>query len=123
MSFTARMAAITASAALVATGVTASAAGAVTTATTRSASPPCTRHALVNGLRRGSARVPGGRIIKPYGCADRFAFAAVITSGIEITTLFKADGASWVTVKRGRYCRGRATAVPRVLRRPACLSN
>ena len=120
MSFTARMAAIAASAALVATGVTASVAGA---ATTGSASPPCTRHALFNGLRRGSARVPGGRIIKPYGCAHRFAFAAVITSGIEITTLFRADGTSWVTVRRGRYCRGRATAVPRVLRRPACLSN
>ncbi len=100
--------------------------GGAAVAATPTAQPPCTRAALADGLTRGVAPLRHARLVTPYGCAGRFAFAAAITPGkhgVEVTAFFTADGSRWQTASRGRYCRGKATAVPKTIRRDACFTN
>ena len=85
------------------------------------ARPACTRHALWKGLSRGSARVRHARIVRPFGCDGTWAYAAVETRRFELTSLFRARGGKWVTVKRERPCTRRE--VPRRIRHAACASN
>jgi hypothetical protein len=88
-----------------------------------SASVPCTEQALAAGLRRSRLR---GRIDgNGFGCAGRFAYAAVIVgagnTSVEITVLFRADVRGWEVVTRGKYCED--GAVPALIRQPACETN
>jgi hypothetical protein len=82
----------------------------------KSAKPPCTRRALEAGLRRSGMR---GRVVaKSWGCAGRFAYAAVVVHNIEITVLFRAHGDHWRTASRQKYC-GKHE-VPKRIYQPAC---
>ena len=120
-----RIAAVAVTAAVIAAGGGAAAGGAAVAATP-SPHPPCTRAALASGLTRGANPLRHVRLVKPYGCAGRFAFSGAITqgpNGVEITAFFTADGSRWQTANRGRYCRGKATAVPRAIRKDACFTN
>ena len=125
MRYATRIAAVAMTAAIVAAGGGAALGGAAIAATP-TAQPPCTRAALASGLTRGTVRLHHARLISPYGCAGRFAFAAVLTPGphgVEVTAFFTADGSRWQTADRGRYCRGKATAVPKTIRKDACFTN
>jgi hypothetical protein len=86
--------------------------------------PPCTKRALMRGLGRGSARVTG-TVLGPWGCAARFAYAAVnvdIQGNLNTeTVLFIASHGRWQTANRARYCL--AHAVPRSIYAPACQTN
>jgi hypothetical protein len=85
------------------------------------ARPPCTRSALVSGLRRGFHPFPHGKLVHPWGCAGQFAYAAVIVEGNEITQLFHAKSGAWITANRGRYCVD--GEVPARIYQPACNTN
>jgi hypothetical protein len=87
------------------------------------ASAPCTKRALTAGLRRGK---PRGRIPRnDFGCAGRFAFAAVVVAArnnaVEITVLFHAVAGHWAVASRGKYCED--GEVPAKIRQPACETN
>jgi hypothetical protein len=87
------------------------------------ANAPCTKPALTAGLHRGKQR---GRIVgKSFGCAGRFAFAAVLVGAgkdeIEITVLFRAVARRWQVASRAKYCGD--GAVPAKIRQPACETN
>jgi hypothetical protein len=90
----------------------------------RGSHPPCTKRALMSGLGRGSARVTG-TVIGPWGCAGRFAYAAVnvdIQGNLNTeTVLFIASHGRWRTANRARYCL--AHAVPRSIYAPACQTS
>jgi hypothetical protein len=84
---------------------------------------PCTRPALAAGLHRSRLR---GRIDGDgFGCAGRFAYAAVLVGtgneSVEITVLFRADARRWKVASRGKYCED--GAVPAKIRQPACETN
>jgi hypothetical protein len=98
----------------------ASAGGAVgvSRASASSRTPPCTKRALTDAMRRSHLR---GRVLNDFRCAGRFAFAAVLFGEDEGTVLFRADGGVWETASRGKYCEN--GAVPTRIRRPACDSN
>jgi hypothetical protein len=82
---------------------------------------PCTRVALASGLRRGFHPFPRGKLVRPWGCAGQFAYAAVIVDGNEITQLFRAKNGAWETANRARYCEN--DEVPARIYRPACNTN
>jgi hypothetical protein len=112
----------TAAAALAAVALT-SAAGALCTSSASGAArsyPPCTRQALVAGLRRG-VRPLQGRLVRPWACAGRFAYAGLVVEGNEGTVLFRAVGRVWKPADRGKYCAD--GAVPARIYQPACNSN
>ena len=85
-------------------------------------SPPCTKRALTDALRRSGGR---GRI-NTFGCAGQFAYAGVrVMTGNgneadEITALFRAVGTVW-TRASFKYCAD--GSVPARIRQPACYSN
>ena len=82
----------------------------------KSVKPPCTKRALEAGLR--SSRM-GGRVdAKSWGCAGRFAYAAVTVHNIEVTVLFLAHGNQWRTASRQKYCNKHQ--VPARIYKPAC---
>lgn len=87
------------------------------------ASAPCTKSALTAGLRRGKlhGRIDGNA----FGCAGRFAYAAVIVGAgneeVEITVLFRASARHWEVASRAKYCEN--GAVPAKIRQPACETN
>jgi hypothetical protein len=83
--------------------------------------PPCSQHALTAGLRRGANPFLQGRLVRPWGCAGRFAYAAVIVSGNELTILFRAHRAHWETASRSRYCP--SGGVPSRIWQNACNTN
>jgi hypothetical protein len=80
---------------------------------------PCTKQALARGLKHGETPFPGGRIEEPWNCAGRFAYAAVIYRGEELTILFRAVGRRWKTADRSRYC----DSVPARIWQTACNTN
>lgn len=82
--------------------------------------PPCTRQALVAGLRRG-VRPLQGRLVRPWACAGRFAYAGLVVDGNEGTVLFRAVGRVWKPADRGKYCAD--GVVPARIYQPACNSN
>ncbi len=90
-------------------------------ASASTASPSCARHALWEGLSRGDAQIHHARIVRPFGCDGSWAYAAVETSRFELTSLFRARGAEWVSVERGPPCVRHE--VPRRIRHAACDSN
>jgi len=95
---------------------------AVVPATAATKRPPCTRTALAAGLKRGSEKQPGGRIPKKtFGCAGRYAYAAVVFRGIEYTQVFRASGTRWVTINRTKPCKKKT--VPKKIYKPACLTS
>jgi hypothetical protein len=77
---------------------------------------PCTKQALEAGLRR--AGMEGHVVGNGWGCAGRFAYAAVIVHNIEVTVLFRAHGKSWRTASRQKYCNKHK--VPARIYKPAC---
>jgi hypothetical protein len=83
--------------------------------------PPCTKPAFVAGLRRGVTPLPHGQVIRPWACAGRFAYAAVVVAGNELTVLFRADGTRWETADRAKYCEDRS--VPARIYQNACNTN
>jgi len=83
--------------------------------------PPCTKPAFTSGLHRGANRFPHGEVVRPWGCAGRFAYAAVIVTGNELTILFRAHGAAWETASRARYCTD--GSVPLRIWQNACNTN
>jgi hypothetical protein len=83
--------------------------------------PPCTKPAFVAGLRRGVTPFPHGQIIRPWACAGRFAYAAVVAAGNELTVLFRAAGTGWETADRAKYCEG--GSVPARIYQNACNTN
>jgi hypothetical protein len=85
------------------------------------AHPPCTRAALTSGLHRGFHPFPKGELVRPWGCAGRFAYAAVIIEGNEITQLFRAKNGVWLSASRARYCVD--GEVPARIYDPACTTN
>lgn len=82
--------------------------------------PPCTKRALKAGLKRGANKTPGGKI-DVFGCAGRFAYAAVTYKGIELTQLFSVKRGRWVTVDRLKPCEKKI--VPKKIYGPACLTS
>jgi len=112
----------TAAAAFAAVALT-SAAGALCTSSASGAAtrhPPCTRQALVAGLRRG-VRPLQGRLVRPWACAGSFAYAGLVVDGNEVTVLFRAVGRVWKPADRGKYCAD--GAVPARIYQLACNSN
>jgi hypothetical protein len=106
--------------ALAAVGV-AGASGALYASTASGASvryPPCSKQALIGGLRRGATPFARGRVVRPWACAGRFAYASVVVDGNELTVLFRADGRHWKTAGRSTYCAD--GAVPARIRQIAC---
>jgi hypothetical protein len=89
----------------------------------RAPSAPCTKPALTAGLRRG--KLHGSIDGHGFGCAGRFAFAAVLVGSgneaVEITVLFRADAGRWQVASRAKYCEN--GSVPAKIRRPACETN
>ncbi len=83
--------------------------------------PPCTRAALASGLYRGFHPFPQGKLVRPWGCAGQFAYAAVIVDGNEITQLFRAKNRIWLSANRARYCED--GEVPARIYQPACSTN
>ncbi len=81
--------------------------------------PPCVKRALTRGLSRGETPFPDGRLVRPWACAGRFAYAAVIFDGNELTVLFRAVGRRWQTADRTAYC----PDVPSRIWQPACNTN
>ena len=108
-------AATVAAAALVGTG------GTWGTSASAATTPPCTKPAFVAGLRRGATRLSQGRVVRPWGCAGHFAYAAVIFEGNEMTILFRARGRVWETASRAKYCTN--GSVPARIWSPACNTN
>jgi hypothetical protein len=107
-----------------ATGALICASGALSTGSALGAAkaqPPCTRTALVAGLRRGPARVPNARLTRPWGCAGQFAYTNAVLGGDDITVLLHSTGRQWQTASRARYCKGQT--VPKRIRRAACDTN
>jgi hypothetical protein len=85
--------------------------------------PPCTKAALDAGVHRGyDSYKTISEVLKPWGCAGRFAYGgfAVTTHGITngIMELFIADHDHWITADRSKWCVDHA--VPRKIYRPAC---
>jgi hypothetical protein len=81
--------------------------------------PACTKRALTRGLHRSGQR---GYIDRDgFGCAGRFAFAAVIVDDVEITVLFRATDGRWHSASRARFCED--GTVPKKIYRPACETN
>ena len=68
--------------------------------------PPCTRPALVAGLRRGADPQPTATFSgRAFGCAGRFAYASgVVVDDYEEIVLFVASAGRWETADRGKYC-------------------
>jgi hypothetical protein len=83
------------------------------------AKPACTMRALESGLR--ASRMQGRVDANSWGCAGRFAYAGVTVHNIEITVLFRAQGKSWKTASRQKYCNNHQ--VPARIYRPACETN
>lgn len=83
--------------------------------------PPCTRTALTSGLDHGFHPFPHGKLVRPWGCAGQFAYAAVIVEGNEITQLFRTKRGAWQTADRARYCQD--GEVPASIYQPACNTN
>jgi hypothetical protein len=103
--------AIAASCGLAATTLTPGAQGAAHQA-------PCTKKALSTGLSRGSSKFPEGRVITPFGCAGKYAYAPVIVGGNEIVVVYREHGTRWFTVDRGPACEG--GKIPSKIYAPAC---
>jgi hypothetical protein len=84
--------------------------------------PPCTRSALVAGLRRGHLH---GSLERGFRCAGRFAYSGVLVGGgenqVTITVLFRAGSKGWAVASRARYCAN--GSVPKRIRRGACETN
>jgi hypothetical protein len=85
------------------------------------ATPACTQTALQAGLSRGTAKVVGAKVVKPFGCSGRWAYAAVNTKRFTLTSLFHAQGGQWVTADRTKPCSD--GAVPRAIHKLACETN
>lgn len=85
--------------------------------------PPCTRRALVAGLKRGAEPRPTATFSHgAFGCAGRFAYASgVIFKGNEEVDLFIASGGRWETADRGKYCLNHQ--VPLRIYKPACTTS
>jgi hypothetical protein len=83
--------------------------------------PACTQTALQAGLSRGYATQSAAKVVRPFGCSGRWAFAAVTTPRFEATAVFHDRDGRWITVRRGPACASHA--IPQRLYRPACLSN
>jgi hypothetical protein len=83
--------------------------------------PACTRAGLQTGLSRGSDKVSGAHVIKPFGCSGNWAYAAVNTKRFTLTSLFHVSSGRWVTIKRTPACTN--GSVPKAIRRPACETN
>jgi hypothetical protein len=84
--------------------------------------PPCTKQALTAGLKRGTAKVPGGKIYdRTFGCAGSYAYAAVNTKFFTLTAVFRASGSSWVTINRTKPCKKRV--IPKRIYKRACLTS
>lgn len=85
--------------------------------------PPCTRQALIAGLRRGADPQPTATFSRgTFGCAGRFAYASgVVVHRYDEVVLFIARSGRWETADRGKYCPNHQ--VPAKIYKGACTTS